>query len=305
MSKKTKSSTSRDKPATALGNDPSHQSLMPTGPGRGDLATDALAVAFEAADRAAEVLKKFYGRLSHVDEKFQAGLVSEADRESEAVINEVIYARFPNHQILGEETGLTGRDQGDTHDRALWMIDPLDGTTNYVHRVPFFCSSLGLELNGEMIVGVVDAPLLGTRYHAVKGKGAFMNGQPIAVSKRVRFREGLFATGFSSSDHTLDQQMEIISHVIRHARGIRRLGAAALDLCLVAEGVFDGFWERNLQPWDTAAGVLIAREAGAIATDFEGRQFEPRLKSVFCAPPAQHANLQEIMGRIEGARLDF
>jgi myo-inositol-1(or 4)-monophosphatase len=187
----------------------------------------------------------------------------------------------------------------------LWMIDPLDGTTNYVHRVPFFCISQGLELNGEMIMGVVDAPLLGTRYHAVKGQGAFMNGKPISVSKRTLLREGLFATGFSSSDHTLDQQMEIISHVIRHARGIRRMGAAALDLCLVAEGIFDGFWERNLQAWDTAAGVLIAREAGAIATDFEGREFDPRLKSVFCAPPAQHANLREIMGRIEGAKLDF
>ncbi|CAN5471396.1 inositol monophosphatase family protein [soil metagenome] len=294
MTTKPSTSTTNDKPAGALGN----EALA--------LAKEALAVAFLASDKASEVLKKYYGRLSQVDEKFQAGLVSEADRESEAVIKDIIFAKFPNHRILGEETGLTGNDPGDSDgDRALWMIDPLDGTTNYVHRVPFFCISQGLELNGEMIMGVVDAPLLGNRYHAIKGQGAFLNGKPISVSKREQFREGLFATGFSSADHTLDQQMEIISHVIRHARGIRRLGAAALDLCLVAEGIFDGFWERNLQPWDTAAGVLIAREAGAIATDFEGREFEPRLKSVFCAPPAQHANLKQIMGRIEGAKLDF
>lgn len=294
MSRKPSTSTGNDKPAGALGN----EALIDVAA----LAKEALGVAFQAADRAGEVLKKHYGRLSQVDEKFQAGLVSEADRESEEVIKKVIFAKFPNHRILGEETGLTGTDKGD---HALWMIDPLDGTTNYVHRVPFFCISQGLEVNGEMIMGVVDAPLLGTRYHAIKGEGAFLNGKPITVSKRKLFREGLFATGFSSSDHTLDQQMELVSHVIRHARGIRRLGAAALDLCLVAEGVFDGFWERNLQPWDTAAGVLIAREAGAIATDFEGREFDPRLKSVFCAPPAQHANLSEIMGRVEGAKLDF
>lgn len=266
------------------------------------LGKEALEVAFEAADCAGEVLKKHYGRLAQVDEKFQAGLVSEADRESETVIKEILFRRFPNHQILGEETGLSGAEASEN---ALWMIDPLDGTTNYVHRVPFFCISLGLEVDGELVMGVVDAPLLGSRYHAVRGEGAFLNGRPISVSKRTQFREGLFATGFSSSDHTLDQQMEMVSHVIRHARGIRRLGAAALDLCFVAEGIFDGFWERNLQPWDTAAGALIAREAGGVATDFSGRDFEPRMRSILCAPPAQHGPLLELMGRVEGAKLDF
>jgi myo-inositol-1(or 4)-monophosphatase len=265
----------------------------------------ALKAAFEAADRASVVLKKHYGRLSQVDEKFQAGLVSEADRESEDVIKEVLLKAFPGHQILGEETGLTSPADGKPREGALWMVDPLDGTTNYVHRIPFFCISIGLEVDGELLVGVVDAPLLGTRYHAVRGEGAFLNGQPISVSKRAHFREGLFATGFSSADHMLDHQMELVSHVIRHARGIRRLGAAALDLCLVAEGIFDGFWERNLHPWDTAAGVLIAREAGAIATDYEGRSFEPRLRSVLCASPVAHKALMEIMGRVEGAKLDF
>lgn len=268
-----------------------------------ELIDRALKAAHEAASAGGEVLKKHYGRLSRVDEKFQAGLVSDADRESEAVIKKVILGKFPDHQILGEETGLSGSGSNTS---ALWMIDPLDGTTNYVHRVPFFCISIGLEIAGELAVGLVDAPMLKTRYHAVRGGGAFLNGEPIAVSKRTQFRDGLFATGFSSADHTLDEQMELVSHVIRSARGIRRLGAAALDLCLVAEGVFDGFWERGLQPWDTAAGVLIAREAGGIATDFAGRHFEPRQTSVLCAPPAQHEHLMRIMGQVQGPdRLDF
>lgn len=259
------------------------------------LAKEALLTAGKAADAAGLVLKKYYGRLSSVDEKFQAGLVSEADRESEAVIKKIIFDKFPRHQILGEETGLSGEEAAD---KAMWMIDPLDGTTNYVHRVPFFCSSLGLEVQGELVAGLVDAPLLGWRYEAIRGGGAFLNGAPIHISRRTQFRDGLFATGFSSSDHSLDEQMELVAHVIRHARGIRRLGAAALDLCLVAEGVFDGFWERNLQPWDTAAGVLIAREAGAIATDFSGRHFEPRNRSVVCATPSQHSELMKILSRV-------
>lgn len=301
MTRKPNSSHRNDKPGGKSAN------ALEKPPSRTDLKT-ALTAAFEAADRASVILKKHYGRLSKVDEKFQAGLVSEADRESEDVIKAVLLKAFPGHQILGEESGLSGDDDSRrtaANAHALWMVDPLDGTTNYVHRVPFFCISICLEIDGELCLGVVDAPILGTRYHAIRGEGAFLNGKPIAVSKRTQFREGLFATGFSSSDHMLDHQMELVSHVIRHARGIRRLGAAALDLCLVAEGVFDGFWERNLQPWDTAAGVLIAREAGAIATDYDGRPFEPRQRSILCASPAAHNALMEIMGRVEGAKLDF
>ena len=265
-----------------------------------ELAQTALQTSFRSCDEAGAVLKKHYGRLKSVDEKFQAGLVSEADRESEDTIKRLIHGQFPDHQVLGEETGLSSGSGGAW--KALWMIDPLDGTTNYVHRVPFFCISMGLEIEvdgrRELLAGVVDAPLLNWRYHAIRGQGAFLNGNPIEVSKRTEFREGLFATGFSNSDNTLDQQMELLLEVIRKARGIRRLGAAALDLCLVAEGVFDGFWERNLQPWDTAAGVLIAREAGAVATDFSGRTFVPTYKSVLCAPPAQHEHVLQHMKRV-------
>lgn len=266
-----------------------------------EFAAHALRVAHRACDAAALVLNRHYGRLKSVQEKFQAGLVSEADRESEDCIKSILLAEFPDHRILGEETGLSGENAS-----ALWMIDPLDGTTNYVHRVPFWCSSIGLEVDGELLVGVIDAPALGWRYEAVRGGGAKLNGQSIRVSTRGEFRQGLYATGFSSSDHELhplDEQLELLAHVVRHARGIRRLGAAALDLCLVAEGVFDGFWESNLQPWDTAAGVLIAREAGAVATDFTGREFEPRMKSILCAPPAPHAEVLQYISRLRRASL--
>lgn len=255
---------------------------------------EALVVALNACDQASVILKKYYGRLKAIDEKFQAGLVSEADREAEDAIKAVIFSAFPNHQILGEETGLSGQAPA----APLWLIDPLDGTTNYVHRVPFFCTSIGLEINGELMIGVVDAPMLGTRYHAISGRGAFLNGEPIRISERTKVSDGLFATGFSSHDNTLDEQLELLSVVIRQARGIRRLGAAALDLCLVAEGVFDGFWEKNLKPWDTAAGVLIAREAGAIATDFENRHFEPKMSSILCATPSQHLNIRTMINRV-------
>jgi myo-inositol-1(or 4)-monophosphatase len=259
----------------------------------------ALVVANEAADQAGEILKKYFGRISKVEEKFQAGLVSEADREAELAIKSVLSKAFPGHHLMGEETGVSGGSDDSSVENPLWMIDPLDGTTNYIHRVPFFCSSLGLELRGQLAVAVIDAPLLGWRYHATAGNGAFLNGKPIRISNRQEFRDGLFATGFSSSDNTLDIQMELVAHVIRNARGIRRLGAAALDLCLVAEGVFDGFWERGLQPWDTAAGVLIAREAGAIATNFKGQDFQPRMKSIVCATPHSHAQLMNVLQRVE------
>lgn len=268
------------------------------------LAADALRVAFDACDQAGAVLKKHFGKLSSVDEKFQAGLVSVADRESEDTIKAILLDRFPQHQILGEETGFSGDTSEPAELRALWMIDPLDGTTNYVHRVPFFCISMGLQVGNDLLVGVVDAPLLGARYHAVAGQGAFLNGQSIRVSDRKTFREGLFATGFSNSDNTLDLQMELLTHVIRNARGIRRLGAAALDLCLVAEGVFDGFWEKNLQPWDTAAGTLIVREAGGRVTDFDGRDFQVAMNSILAGAPAQHQNVLELIQKIKREIVD-
>ena len=256
-----------------------------------------LAVAFQACDSARVVLNSHFGNLRKVEEKFQAGLVSDADRESETVIVEILRKEFPDHGILGEEFGTSGSNL-DGQARAIWMIDPLDGTTNFVHQFPFFAISIGLEIDGELVVGVVDAPKLGQRFHAIKGGGAFLNGERIRASARTEMRDGLFATGFSSYDNTLDEQLEILATIIKHTRGIRRAGAAALDLCLVAQGVFDVFWEKQLAPWDTAAGVVIAREAGAVATDMTGADFDPRMKSVLCGTPALHAGSLKLMREI-------
>ena len=177
------------------------------------------------------------------------------------------------------------------------MIDPLDGTTNYIHQFPVFCVSIALVIDGEMAVGVVQAPLLGLKYYAVRGKGAYLNSRRIKVSERNQFRDGLFATGFSSLDEKLETQLNLIAKIIREARGIRRAGAAALDLCFVAQGSFDVYWERLLQPWDTAAGALIAEEAGATLTDMEGHEFHPNKKSILCGTPALHHEILHCLNK--------
>ena len=260
----------------------------------------ALSVANDAADGASQILLRHYGRLREVSEKFHAGLVSEADRESEEHIAARLREAFPSHGFLGEETGRSSGGASDpSQERATWIVDPLDGTTNYVHQFPMFCVSIGLESRGELLLGVIDAPKMGWRFQAVRGGGAFLNGEPIRASSRVELREALFATGFSSVDDRIEDQYKLLTVAIREARGIRRAGAAALDLCMVAQGVFDCFWEKNLQPWDTAAGALIAREAGAVVTDLDGQPFHPFLGSVLAAPPAIHA---EALRRLDGFR---
>lgn len=242
-------------------------------------------VALQACDGAKLILDKHYGNLRNLEEKLHAGLVSDADRESEAYIFDTIRKSFPSHAILGEETGM----HKEAASNALWIVDPLDGTTNFVHQFPVFCISIALELDGELVVGVVDAPKLGMRFHAVKGGGAYLNGEKIRVSGRSTFHEGLFATGFSERDDALDRQMQLVTMTIKEARGIRRAGAAALDLCFVAKGTFDVFWEKNLSPWDMAAGALIAMEAGAVVTDMDGRPFDVHGTSVLCGNPVLHA----------------
>ena len=248
-----------------------------------------LQVAFSACDGAKRILDNHFGNLRNLEEKLHAGLVSDADRESETFISRTIRASFPEHAILGEETGLS--DVSASAKSALWIIDPLDGTTNFVHRFPFFCISIGLELDGELVMGVVDAPRLGMRFHAVKGGGAFVNGEAIRVSGRKTFREGLFSTGFSERDESIEKQLAMTALTVKDARGIRRAGAAALDLCFVAYGSFDAFWEKNISPWDMAAGVVIAREAGATVTDILGAPFDTHGTSVLCGNPTMHAEI--------------
>ena len=249
-----------------------------------------------AATGAKRILNKYFGSLSQVSEKFQAGLVSEADRESEKFIIQTLRKKFPSHEFLGEETGLSyalkpaikvGKNGLQS---VKWVIDPLDGTTNYVHQFPFFCISIALQVDGEVVLGIVDAPKMNMRFHAIRGQGAYLNNKKIRVSKRKTFHDSLFATGFTERDREIEKQMKLCAHIVKNSRGLRRAGAAALDLCFVALGVFDLFWEKHLMPWDTAAGALIASEAGALVTNLEGTTYEIEMPHIAAGNPFVHGD---------------
>ena len=239
---------------------------------------NALRVAKEAALAGREVLLRYYGKLRNVQEKAQEGLVSEADREAENQIRSILTSEFSDLAFVGEESSFHDGhiDLGPTdRKRGVWFVDPLDGTTNYVHQMPIFCVSIGLEVNHELLVGVVDVPALQRTYTAIKGKGAYVNGVRLNASKRNSLGQSLLATGFSSNDsNTLREQLEIFRDLVGKARGVRRAGSAAYDLCLVAEGVYDAYWEKQLKPWDMAAGALLVTEAGGLVTDYAGKKFD-------------------------------
>lgn len=260
----------------------------------------ALKAAQEAADLGRKVLLDYYGDLKNVQEKEMAGLVSEADVESEKVITEHLLKYFPKSAILGEEQAFATQEvlQAKSHSEGQWIIDPLDGTTNYIHQIPIYCVSIGLEVDGECVLGVIDVPSLGDRYHAVKGQGAFKNGQPIRVSQREKLEEALLATGFfPPNKEALKEQLDVFVSLIPQIRGIRRMGAAAYDLCMVAEGVFDAYWEKNLSPWDTAAGFVIVQEACGIVTTYDSNTYSPFDKSIIAGSPILHKVVKEHIHR--------
>jgi len=247
----------------------------------------ALQVGLKACSLGREVLLKYIGNLQHISEKFEAGLVSEADKESEKIISDHLKKNFPAVEFLGEESSYEGaKVQGESAwtpagPQGRWILDPLDGTTNYIHQFPFFCISLGLEINGQMQVAVIDCPKMGETYTAIRGKGAFLNGQRLRISSTSQLKDALLATGFvAEKQDVIQEQIRIFSDVVHKCRGLRRAGAAALDLALVARGVFDGFWERNLQPWDSAAGMLLVEEAGGKVVTYRGKQYTPYKNSI-------------------------
>ena len=210
-----------------------------------------------------------FDRQVAIEYKGEADLVTVADRKSEALIRDRIHQLWPGHDILGEEEGL--RDTGSDY---RWYVDPLDGTTNFAHGFPVFCVSIALEYKGEMVAGLCFDPTRNELFAAEKGKGASLNGRPIRVSKTKTLAESLVATGFPSHKRHKNPNIYFYHQITLRTHGVRRAGSAALDLCSVACGRFDGFWEFNLNPWDTAAGVLIVEEAGGRVTDFDDRPFE-------------------------------
>jgi myo-inositol-1(or 4)-monophosphatase len=221
------------------------------------------------AREAGALLMQHFDQHIQIEYKGEADLVTVADRKSEALIRERICVQFPGHDILGEEEGF--RDTGSEY---RWYVDPLDGTTNFAHGFPVFCVSMALQHKGSMIAGVCYDPTRDELFAAEHGKGAYLNERSIRVSKISRLAESLVSTGFPSHKRHKNPNIYFYHQITLRSHGVRRAGSAALDLCSVACGRYDGFWEFNLNPWDTAAGVLIVEEAGGRVTDFQGGPFQ-------------------------------
>src|SRR5574341_57136 len=232
---------------------------------------DLLAFAESTAREAGARLRALYREVLSITYKGKIDLVTRADQESEGLIVSAIRERYPTHAILAEEGGQI-EIEGAEASGLLWVIDPLDGTTNYAHRFPIFSVSMAVRSANELLIGVVYDPLRDECFTAVRGQGAHLNGEPIRVSVIDDLGRGLLATGFPYDRHeAADNNVAAFSAFLRRAQGVRRAGSAALDLAYAACGRFDGFWEMRLQPWDIAAGILLIREAGGRITDYEGR----------------------------------
>jgi myo-inositol-1(or 4)-monophosphatase len=251
----------------------------------------------EIASEAGALLMQHFQQHVKVEYKGEADLVTIADRQSEALIRERIRERWPMHDILGEEEGL--RDTGSDY---RWYVDPLDGTTNFAHGFPVFCVSMALEYKGERIAGVVHDPTRNETFAAEKGSGAFLNQRRIQVSKASKLSECLLATGFPSHKRHKNPNIFFYHQITLRTHGVRRAGSAALDLCCVACGRFDGFWEFNLNPWDTAAGVLIVEEAGGKVTDFRGGPFQLDSRETMASNGLVHEALQAEFQKIFAGR---
>ena len=221
------------------------------------------------AREAGALLMRYFDQQVKIEYKAEADLVTIADRESEALILGRIRAQFPTHDVMGEEG--TRIESGSDY---KWYVDPLDGTTNFAHGFPVFCISLGIHFRGRAAAAVIYDPTRDEMFTAELGQGASLNGKPIHVSATSRLADCLIGTGFPSQKRHKNPNIHFYHQLTLRTHGVRRAGSAALDLCNVASGRFDGFWEFNLNPWDTAAGVLIAEEAGARITDFSGGPFQ-------------------------------
>jgi myo-inositol-1(or 4)-monophosphatase len=261
---------------------------------------DFIAGMSEIAREAGALLMGYFQQHVRVEYKGDADLVTIADRKSEILIRERIKARWPSHDILGEEQGLV-----DTGSEYRWYVDPLDGTTNFAHGFPVFCVSLGLEHKNRLVAGVVYDPTRDELFAAEQGSGAYLNRQRIQVSKIANLSESLVATGFPSHKRHKNPNIHFYHQITLRTHGVRRAGSAALDLCCVASGRFEAFWEFNLNPWDTAAGVLMIEEAGGKVSDFKGGTFQLNSRETLASNGLLHpALLKEFAEIFEGRGLE-
>ncbi|HWP82383.1 MAG TPA: inositol monophosphatase family protein [Bacteroidota bacterium] len=252
-------------------------------------------LAIEAALEAGRFLKMNIGKVKQIERKYdqETNLVTELDRKSEEIIIRTIKKRYAQHDFLAEESGSHQKES-----EYRWIIDPLDGTTNFTHGLPIFCVSIGLEVRGELTLGVVYDPNLDELFTVEKGKGAFLNSRPIHVSTTAKLQQSLVVTGFpydiKENPHNAIQHF---SNFLVEAQAVRRLGSAALDLCYVACGRFDGYWEVFLNPWDMAAGVLLLQEAGGKWTDFRGFPTTIYNHNVLVSNGLIHEQMVEVLKR--------
>jgi len=256
-------------------------------------------IAIEAARRGAAVLLGYWERIGkeEADLKARNDWVSTADRESEAAINEFLAQERPDDATLGEETGSSGTSAN----RRTWIIDPLDGTSNYLQHFPIWSVSIALKQGEEIVAGVVHEPLRDLFFTAERGAGAFRNGQPMHVSDQQKVEASFLTTGFPfRAQQYVDIYTNIFRDIIMVAKGVRRPGSAALDLAYTAAGVFDGFFEIHLAAWDIAAGSLLVTEAGGTISDFSGGDRWLSRGNIVGAPPAVHAELLNIINRYVG-----
>ncbi len=257
-------------------------------------------VAAEIAREAGGLLLSFFARRIGFEYKGEADLVTEADRASERLITDRIRARWPRHDIVAEEG--TRVDSGGDY---RWYVDPLDGTTNFAHGFPVFCVSMGLEYKGKMVAGVVYDPTRDEMFSAERGSGSYLNQHRIRVSSASRLEESLLATGFPSQKRHQNPNIYFYHQITLHTHGVRRAGSAALDLCSVAAGRVDGYWEFNLNPWDTAAGVLLVEEAGGKVSDFSGGAFNIASRETLASNGLIHADLlREFQAIFQGRGLE-
>jgi myo-inositol-1(or 4)-monophosphatase len=224
--------------------------------------------AIETARAAGNLLLEKFGRITKVTKKGDYNLVTEADLASEALIIERIKSYHPRHMILAEESGHTVVTEGDS--KWKWIVDPLDGTTNFAHGYPCFCVTMALEHDGQLVVGVTYDPTRNELFASEKGQGASLNFKPLHVSTTPRLSESLVVTGFPYDFKEKPDFARHLTSFLIGARGVRRDGSAAIDMAYVACGRFDGFWEEGLNPWDVAAGVLMIEEAGGRVTAYDG-----------------------------------
>lgn len=256
-----------------------------------------LNIAIEAATDAGKFLKRNLGKVREIQQKAgqERNLVTEIDKRSEEIIIERIRKHFPSHAILAEESG----SQSDGTSSYKWIIDPLDGTTNFTHGLPMFCVSIGVEYNDQLLLGVVYDPNLDELFTAEQGKGAFLNGKRIMVSKTASLKKSLLVTGFPYN--VVENPNHAIEHFVNFlmsAQAVRRMGSAAMDLAYVAAGRYDGFWEVALNPWDMAAGALLVKEAGGTLSDFADNPFNIYQKEIAASNGLVHGEMIEVLKKI-------